>query len=234
MRISNSAFILAVLFSASFVRAWQAPAHSTPAPSVSPAVVPAPPPAPSALLRPSLDTVQQTVSAVRLERWKKGTVREEADANIGTILRNLQDTLPSLLREADAAPGTLSKMLPVSRNIDALYDVLLRVVEGARVSAPAGQVADLQEALTGLGKARNALDNRMLEAAAAEDKQIKDLRSTLQAQSAIKCPAVPAPAPACPTPAPAKTVKKKVRKPPATTPQTPPAQAPAAPATPKS
>jgi hypothetical protein len=227
MRIANAVFILSIFFSPSVPYASQAPAKAAPVPAVAPA-----PPPPSALLRPSLDAVQQTVAGLKLEKWKRGTVREEADANVGTIERDLADTLPALLREADAAPGTLSKMLPVSRNVDALYDVLLRIAEAARVSAPAAQITDLEQALVGLGKARTALDDRLQEAAAAQDKQIKDLRSTVQAQAAVKCPA-PAPAPACPASTPAKTVKKKPRKPPATTAPTTPAPAAAAPAAPK-
>lgn len=227
MRIANAVFILTIFFSPSVSCALQTPVKAAPVPAAAPA-----PPAPSALLRPSLDTVQQTVTGLKLEKWKRGTVREEADANVGTVVRDLEDTLPPLLHEADAAPGTLSKMLPVSRNIDALYDVLLRIVEAARVSAPAAQITELQEALVGLEKARNALDERLQEAAATQDKQIKDLRTTVQAQAAIKCPAA-APAPVCPAPTPAKTVKKKPRKPLATTPPATPAPATTAPAAPK-
>lgn len=226
MRISIAAFILSILWWPSAVSALQAPANGKPAPAQVPAS-----PAASTLLEPSLDQVQQTIVALRLERWKKGTVREEATANTGAILRNLEDILPPLIREADTPPETMGKMLPVARNIDALYDVLLRIFEAARVSAPAEQVTALQQALIGLGKARGALYDRLQESAAAEDKQLKDLRGALQAQAAVKCPVAPAPAaPACVTPAPARpAAKKKPAKPPASTPPASPAPAPATP-----
>jgi hypothetical protein len=84
----------------------------------------------------------------------------------------------------------------------------------------------LQAALSSLEKARHALDNRVQEAAAAQEKQLTDMRAKLQAQAAPMCPAVPA-APACPAPAPAKKKTTKKAKPPAATPATPPTNPPA-------
>jgi hypothetical protein len=220
MRISHAVFIVAIFCSPSAVCAVQSPNIGTPMQGTPPI-----PLAPSGLLQPSLDTLQQTIGALRLEKWKRGTVREEAGANVSSIQRDLQATLPPLLQEADAAPGTISKVLPVSRNIDALYDALLRVVEAARVSAPGEQITQLQQALTSLRNARRALDDRLQEAAVAQEKQLSDLRSTLQAQSVARCPTTLAPVtPTCVTPTPPRKTKKKP-KPPATTPQKPPAPA---------
>jgi hypothetical protein len=161
-----------------------------------------------------------------MEKWKRGTVREEADANVTDIEKDLQTTLPPLVTEADGAPGAISKVLPVFRNIDALYDVLLRVVEASRVSAPAEQVTPLQESLISLGGARRRLAERLQESAIAQEKQISDLKSTVQAQAAA-ARAVPTPAaPACAPPAPAaRKVQKKKPKPPASTQQKPAAAA---------
>jgi peptidoglycan hydrolase-like protein with peptidoglycan-binding domain len=173
--------------------------------------------------------VQQTVTTLRLDKWKRGTVRDETGENINAILRDLQVTLPPLLGAADAAQGTVSNVLPVSRNINSLYDVLLRVVEAARVSAPADEIVQLQQALINLGGARRILDDRLQEAVAAQEKQIVELSGTLRAQAASKCPAPPA-TPVCATPTPPRKAKKK--------PATPakPAQPPTSPAptTPKS
>jgi hypothetical protein len=164
--------------------------------------------APSGILQPSLDAVQQTLASVKVEKWKKGSVRDEAGTDIHSILRDMQVNLPPLLKEADAAPGSLSKVLPVSRNVDALYDVLLRVVEAARMAAPDEQANQLRQALSGLGNARLDLDKRIQEEAAAQETQLSDLQASVQKQAAFKCPAPPA-APACPAPAPAKKPKKK-------------------------
>jgi hypothetical protein len=217
MRISRAVFIVAIFSSPSVVCAVQLPSNAAPTQGAPPAPV-----APSGLLQPSLDALQQTMGALRLEKWKRGTIREEAGANTNSILVDLQATLPPLLHDADAAPGAVSNVLPVSRNIDALYDTLLRVVEAARVSAPGDQVTQLQQALINLGNARRALEDRLQEAAAAQEKQLSDLRSTLRAQSSAKCPVTPAPVtPACVPKTPPRKAKKKP-KPPATPPQTQP------------
>ncbi|HEY6846353.1 MAG TPA: hypothetical protein VI320_09095 [Terracidiphilus sp.] len=154
-----------------------------------------------------------------VEKWKKGNVRDEARDHIGAILRDLHTTLPPLLDTADASPGTISKIMPVSRNIAALYDVLLSVVEAARISGSAAELTPLEQALTSLGNARAALDDRLQASAAALEKQEIDLRTTLQAREAVKCAVTPPPAtPVCPAPAPVRKAKR-TPKPPATPPQ---------------
>jgi len=226
MQISHAVVAAGLSLSSCFVcSAQSAPAAATASgavPSTAPAVVP------SALLQPSLDTVLQTVSAVKLEKWKRGTVRDETGEHITAIEHDLQGTLPPLLQTADANAGTLSKVLPVSRNTEALYDVLVSVVEAARVAAPAEQVTQLEQALSGLGTALRSLDDRVQEIAAAEEAQTSDLRKTVQTLTAAKlaaAAAAPPPAKPCPTPAPARKPKKK---PPAAPTPGSPAAAPAA------
>jgi hypothetical protein len=201
----SSAFFLAVIFcSLCLVTAAQSPTEGTPVQGA-----PSAPPAAAGLLRPALDQVQQTVGSLNVEKWKKGSVRDEAGDHIRAILRDMHTTLPPLLDTAAASPGTISKMLPVSRNIAALYDVLLSVVEAARISGSGEDSTRLQQALS----------------AADLEKQEIDLRTTLQAREAVKCVATPPPAtPACPAPAPVRKAKR-IPKPPATPPQpsTPPA-----------
>jgi hypothetical protein len=154
-----------------------------------------------------------------MDKWKRGTVRDEARDQISAILRDLQTTLPPLLDTADASPGTSSKMLPVSRNIAALYDVLLRVVEAARISASAEELTQLEQALISLGNARAALDDQLQASVIALEKQEVDLRSTLQASGSAKCSTTPpSTAPVRPRSAPVRK-EKKLLKPPAMPPQ---------------
>jgi hypothetical protein len=226
MRIFHAVILAATLCLPATVSAAQAPTN----PPQNPA--PARPPAhthPSELLKPSLDSVQQTLYAVKLDKWKRGTVREEAGDHINALLKDIENTLPPLLQDADAAPGTFSKVLPMYRNVDAFYDVLLRVVEAARVSAPADQVTQLEEALIGLSKARRTLDDRLQDMAVDQEKQLGDLRSTVQKQTVALSTAsavAPAPAPVPCTPAPRPKAKKKPNPPPATQQATTPAASP--------
>jgi hypothetical protein len=173
--------------------------------------------------------MQQTLAGVKVERWKRGSVRDEASADINSIAQDMQTHIGPLLKDADAAPGTLSKTLPVSRHLDALYDVLLRVVEAARMAAPDDQANALRQALANLNTARLALDDSMETAAGSQEKQLVDLRVTVQKQAAFKCPAPP-PAPVCPAPA-KKPVKRKPKPPAAATPGTTPQSTPQKPAT---
>lgn len=168
------------------------------------------PSAPSDILQRALDEVKITVGGIRLEKWKRGTVRDEAGTNIDAIQRDLQGTLPALLKDADSAPSTLTKVLPLSRNVDALYDVMVHVVEGARVVGTSEQVGQLQTALSDLEKARVSLDNQIQQTADMQEKQLVDLRTTVQKQDAsLRAAATPPPAPKCPVPA--TTIKKKHR-----------------------
>lgn len=231
-----AAFIAAVLFSSSLAcpaqpgSAQPRPAQPTanPArPALSPAqpttasAATAPGSAPSAALstgsysvsaalRPSLDTVRQTLQSLRIDRWKKGTVRDEASTNIDSILRDLRVNLPPLLEVADAAPGTVSKLLPVTSHVDALYDVLLRVTEASRVAGPDDQAAQLQQALQGLSNARLALDERIQGSASSLEKQVVDLRATITRQAAER-PVAPPPVafPCVPPPTHKPAVKRK-------------------------
>jgi hypothetical protein len=171
------------------------------------------PTAPSDILQRSLDEVRITVGNVRLDKWKRGSVRDEAGTNIDAIQRDLQGTLQTLLKDADSAPGTLTKVLPLSRNVDALYDVMVHVVEAARVVGTSDNVGQLQQALTDLEKARVVLDNQIQQTADIQEKQALDLRNTVQKQDAsLRAAATPAPAPKCPAPSTA-VKKRRVKKP---------------------
>jgi hypothetical protein len=189
---------------------------------------PAAPPAPpspgtqtsvpiSAQLQPALTAVHNAVDSVRVDKWKRGGIRDEAAKNISEIQRDIDVSLPPLLRDADSAPGALSKSLPVSRNISALYDVLLRVVEASRVIGPDDQVATLQQALVTLGNARLSFGDRMLNTALASEKQIADLHATVQSQAA-KIAATPTPVSVPCTPTPSHTTTKKTTRKPAAKP----------------
>ncbi len=207
--------------------AQSAPVAAPAAPGTSAVSSAFTPAAPSDILRRSLEEVQQTIENLKLDKWKRGSVRDEAGTNVEAIKRDMQGTLPSLLKEADAAPGSLSKVLPASRNVDALYDVLLHVVEAARVVAPGDQAGELQTTLSDLEKARVRLGNQLQQTAALQEKQMMDLRATVQTQSAaLKAAATPPPAPKCPAPA---TPSKKKKRPAATTTTKPAAGTPANP-----
>lgn len=220
MSIIKTVFITTVFVAPAYFCGGQTAPNAVPAtatgnaPAAAPAFTPAPP---SNMLKRSLDEVHQVMGDIRLEKWKKGSVREAAETNIEAIQRDMQGTLPSLLKDADATPGSLSKVLPLSRNVDALYDVIVHLVEQARVSGTSEDAGQLQTVMGDLERARVVLDNQITQIATMQEKQIVDLRTTVQKQDAsLRAAAAAPPPPKCPAPAPAR--KRPARKKPSTTP----------------
>ena len=229
MHIAKAAFLVTICCSPSLVITTAGaqspevkPVVAGQAQAVQPgATTPAAPanPAPSALIQPAIDTLQQTIGGLKLDKWKGGSVRTEATSNVTSIQRNLQSTLPGLLKDADAAPNSISGVLPVYRDVIALYDVVLRVYDAARVSGSVDQVGALQQALSSLEGGRRALHERLMSAATAQEKQISQLQSAIQTKPAPQvCPVVTPPAPAAPAKKPAKKKPAATKDQPAKTP----------------
>ena len=124
--------------------------------------------------------------------------------NLGSIHRDLETTLPGLLATADG--GSVAALVPVSQNLGALYDVLLRVTVVAESSAPSEQTAALEQALTSLEGARRSFTERLQSTAEAQERRVAELQTALSARPA---PAVVASAPAPCKPAPAAKARKK-------------------------
>ena len=201
MQFFSSALLL-TLCGAAATLAAQTPA--SPAEAQAPST-------PSEILQPSLSTLQPTLDALRTDKWKtSGAAREETEANISSIRRDLETTLPPLLATADGAPSSIAQVLPAYRNIEALYDVLLRVAAVARSFAPSQQSAPLEQVMASLDAARRDLGDQLQSAALTQDQQVRDLQAKLHA-----IPAAPVPAPAVCPPEPPPAKKRKPRPKPA-------------------
>lgn len=150
------------------------------------------PPEPAAqkasdLLHPALNQVSQAIVALNISRWKApGEVRSATQQNVDSIQRDLNNTLPGLLATADAAPGTVSAVFPVYRNIDALYDVLLRISETAMLAAPENEANSVNNALGKLESARGELGNAILTASKNNEDETVKLRAAIQQAAAAK------------------------------------------------
>lgn len=168
---------------------------------------------PSELVQPALDKVAQAGSNVDLNKWKGGNgLRAEVDANLGSVQKDLQNTLPPLLMESDKAPASVPATMRVLLNLDALYSVLLRIQIAGKANAPRDQSEALDAALGSLDGARRDLGDRITSSAAAQEKQIATLQATVQQQTAQIAAAQQAAAAAATPPPPPKTTKKKVVK----------------------
>ncbi|MDQ2832226.1 MAG: hypothetical protein M3Y50_00465 [Acidobacteriota bacterium] len=182
-----------------------------PATPPSQAATDSPQPA-SALLNPSISSLQQALDGIRLEKWKtSNAVRGDTEANIASIRRDLESTLPPLLADADTAPSSVARVLPAYRNIEALYDVLLRVSAVAHLVAPTPQFAALDQAISSLDTSRRTLGDQIQTSSLSQDNKLRTLQASLHA--------APQPAPvAVPCTTPAATVHKRKPHPKASTP----------------
>ncbi len=161
-----------------------------------PAVGAAPAPAgfQMASLRPALGNVQEAIAGLSIAHWKApAATRATIQQDVASMQRDLTITLPPLLAEADApapnAPAALSPSFAVFRNLDALYDVLLRVTETAALAGPTSDASSLEDARAGLEDGRAKLGAWLLQSIGAQDAQIARARATVApaAPAAARC-----------------------------------------------
>jgi hypothetical protein len=145
----------------------------------------------SGTLRPALSQVGQALGGVGIHRWKApNAVRSEADQDVSSIQRDINGTLAGLLQQADAAPGSVPAAFAVYRNVDALYDTLLRVVLTANLAAPDNEANALQAALSSLESARSTLGESILTASQSQQTELVRIRTALaNAAAAPRAPA---------------------------------------------
>jgi hypothetical protein len=181
---------------------WPACGQAPQAPgstAVPAAAAPAPAGFAVANLRPALANVQTAIGNLNIGHWKASSaIRATVQQDVASMQRDLSTTLPALMSQVDAAaasgPAALSPSFAVFRNVDALYDVLLRVTETAALVGPSSDASDLEDARAGLEDGRGKLGAWLLQSIGAQDAQIARLQA-------------PAPPPAsAPPPAPTKIV----------------------------
>lgn len=153
------------------------------------------PPHPSAFpvanLRPALANVQNTIANLNVGHWKApAETRAAIQQDIGSMQRDLNATLPGLVAQAEANPTALSPAFAVFRNLDALYDVLLRVTETAALAGSGSDAGSLEDARAGLEDGRGKLGSWLLQSISAQDAQIVHLQTALAARP-VAAPAPP-------------------------------------------
>jgi hypothetical protein len=211
--VLRTSLLLLALGASGMVLAGQSPTNAVQGPNpngtspMPPATAPTPP---SATLQPSLDVLKQALAGISTDKWKASpAIRTEADGNLRSVQRDVESTLPPLVAAADAAPDSVAKAIPVFRNIDALYDVMLRLDTAGRLAAPRDQMSALDQALASVSDARHSLGDQLQTSAEAQDARVMHLQAALKA---VPPPPPPAPAPvACTPPPPVK--KRRVTKP---------------------
>jgi len=195
--------VLQLTLSAAAVSIAAQTPEAAPPPATQPAFAR---PSPTTILQPALGSIQQALLIVRPEKWKApGTVSAESVSDIGSIQRDLNSTLPPLLNAADS--GAMTQLLPAYRNIEALYDVLVRVTQTSILAAPTPQSAALQHATIDLQQARRDFGDLLDSTAQSQDRHLHEVQLKLTTLQSTP----PPPAPVCPPPPPPAPRKARPR-----------------------
>jgi hypothetical protein len=178
---------------------------------------------------------QADLSKLRIERWKAdGSYKKQALDNVDSIQRNLQGALPEIISQLRNAPEDLPGTFKLYRNLDALYDVLGNVAEGAGAFGSKDDLQSLSNDMSAFEGTRKQLAERIENLSTSKEAELTRLRTqlkSLQAQVETEPPkkivvddTEPPKKPAVKKKPAAKTTTPSGAKPAAATTQTPPAQ----------
>lgn len=144
-----------------------------------------------AQLEATSKSTQADLVKQRIEHWKTdNTSKKQALANVDSIQRNLQGALPEIISQLRAAPEDVPATFKLYRNLDALYDVLGSVVEGAGAFGSKDDLQSLSNDLNSFEGTRKQIAERIESLSSAKESEIVRLRKDLKtAQAAL--PATP-------------------------------------------
>ncbi len=134
----------------------------------------------------SKDT-QADLVKLRIEHWKAdNSYKKQTLGNVDSVQRNLQGALPEMIAQLRSAPEDLPSTFRLYRNLDALYDVLGGVVEGAGAFGSKDDLQALSNDLSSFEGTRKQLAERIENLSSAKEAEITRLRTDLKtAQAAI-------------------------------------------------
>lgn len=168
-----------------------------------------------------LDTIskstQTDLSKLRIEKWKAdGNYKRQALGNVDSIQRNLQGALPEIIGQLRNAPEDLPTTFKLYRNLDALYDVLGSVAEGAGAFGSRDDLQSLSTDLNQFEDSRKQLAQRIENLSSSKEAELTRLRTqlkTLEAQVEAAPPKKVVVDDTEPPKKPAATKKKTTKKP---------------------
>jgi len=128
---------------------------------------------------------QDDLVKLRIERWKtESSYKRQALGNVDSIQRNLQGALPEIISKLRSAPEDLPATFKLYRNLDALYDVLGSVAEGAGAFGSKDDLQSLSTDLNGFESTRRQLAERIENLSSSKEQEIARLRTDLKAAQA--------------------------------------------------
>jgi hypothetical protein len=143
-------------------------------------------------LQQASQAAQLDLAKMRIERWKAdGGSKRQAQQNVESIERNLQEALPGMIAELRSSPESLPSSFKLYRNLDALYDVFGAVVESAGAWGSKDEFQSLESDLGALEKSRHGFADRMESLASAKEMELARLRSEARSAQAAASAAPP-------------------------------------------
>ena len=169
-------------------------------------------------LQQTAQNMQADLQKTRIEKWKTdGNTKKQTLADVDSIQRNLQSTLPDTIAQLNSSPEDLGASFKLYRNLDALYDVFGSVAEAAGAFGSKDEFQSLDNDLNGLKNARRAFAERMQKLTASKEDELTRLRAQVKTLTAAP-PPPPKKIVVDDTEPPKKAAKKKLAQPkPATT-----------------
>jgi len=142
-------------------------------------------------LEATSEKTQGDLVGLRIEHWKAdGPYKRQALGNVDSIQRNLQGALPAIIADLRSSPEDLPATFKLYRNLDALYDVLGSVTEGAGAFGSKDDLQALSNDLSAFEGTRKQLADRIDTLSRAKEAEIVRLRADLKTAQAM-APAEP-------------------------------------------
>ena len=184
LRATSAVFVLPFLLLA--LMAGNAAAQSNPEAAAQPEMT-AQLPAFNESLRPALQQVGFCMSQLHIDHWRvsnnwKAQLQSDADS----IQQDLSHQLPALFQQAESAPASLDAQMRAMQNVDALYDVLVRLTMAADLTEKKNDAAMLDNALQRLESARKQASDQLLRAASLQNQQMIHMQARLAEDAAPK------------------------------------------------
>jgi hypothetical protein len=132
-------------------------------------------------LRPALAQVGAALNQVQIDHWKLSREwKEQLRGDANSIQQDLTAQLPGLFQTVQQSPAALEPQFSVMHNVDALYDVLVRIATAANLSGGKTDAAILGNALLRLESARKTVASQLLQAASSQDRQLVRLQAQMR------------------------------------------------------
>lgn len=135
---------------------------------------------------------QSDLVDLRIEHWKADNAyKRQALGNVDSIQRNLQGALPEIIAKLRTDPENLNASFRLYRNLDALYDVLGNVTEGAGAFGSKDDLQSLSTDLSSFEGTRKRLAERIDNLSSAKEAEIARLRADLKTAQSEAAPPTP-------------------------------------------